>query len=366
MFFHAATSEWKFEETPGGECTPILGTFLSCGGREFIGQRLPEECPDGSTIPAVFPNPPEGIYRYEVSSSKCYKEFFPGVAVYADGQGGLIRVQDAPRCDREGTQTSVPVRNIIYVDPSIGDDSISNKGFSSDRPFRTIERAIIEAVRESRRTGQYNDRYDKVLVELAPGDYYVDNSPGTGSIPGLTSSTGLIQRIDSGFEVLSSVTDGPTVTIYVDSLNPSVSQPPKVFNLGRVIYSESGGVGNIARIEKESLNSSIWKITLEYTRGGFNVGNSLYYDGLGLVNPTGGGIIVPRGISISGVDLRKVRVRPMYVPELNPTQEEPQRERTSIFKVTGGSYISLMTFTDNPQYSRSHNTVTSVTFASQS
>jgi hypothetical protein len=55
----------------------------------------------------------------------------------------------------------------------------------------------------------------------------------------------------------------------------------------------------------------------------------------------------------------------MYVPELNPVEAEPQRERTSIFKVTGGTYVSLLTFTDNPQLHRSHNTVTAVTFASQ-
>lgn len=366
LFYHEATAEWKFEESPGGECTPILGTFLSCGGREFIGQRLPEECPDGAQIPVTFPNPSEGVYRYEPSSSKCYRDFYPSVAVYADGQGGLIRVQDAPRCDRSSSQVAAQVRNVIFVDPSIGDDSLSNRGFSSDSPFRTIERAVIEAVRESRRSGQYNDRYDRVLIELAPGDYYVDNSPGSNSIPGLTADAGLIQRTSSGFSVLSSERDGPNTVIFVDSLNPALTQPPRTFNLGRVLYSESGGVGNISRIEKESLNSSVWKVTMEYARGNFNTGDSIYTDNLALVNPISGGIIVPRGISINGVDLRKVRIRPMFVPELNPVVEEAQRERTSIFKVTGGSYISLMTFTDNPQYARSHNTVTSVSFASQS
>ena len=55
----------------------------------------------------------------------------------------------------------------------------------------------------------------------------------------------------------------------------------------------------------------------------------------------------------------------MYIPELTPTEIEPQTKRTAIFKVTGGTYISLLTFTDNPQYARTHNTVTSVTFASE-
>ena len=366
LFYHAATLEWKFEETPGGDCTPVLGSFLSCGGREYIGTRMANECVDGQVIPPVYPNAPDGVYRYEPSTSKCYKEFYSSVAVYADGQGGLIKVQDAPRCNKAGGASSPSVKNIIYVDPATGDDSISNNGFDNDVPFRSIERAIIEAVRESRRAGQYNDRYDRVVIELAPGDYYVDNSPGSGSIPGLTAAEGLIQRVPSGFEILNIERLDRATTILVDSLSPSQSQPPRVFNLGRILYSQSGGVGNIAKIEKESLNSSIWKITLEYVRGNFSPNDQLFYDGLSLINPTGGGLVVPRGVSINGVDLRKVRVRPMYVPELNPVQNEVQREKTSIFKVTGGSYVSLITFTDNPQIPRSHNTVTSVGFASQS
>jgi hypothetical protein len=365
LFYHAATAEWKFEETPGGDCSPVLGTFLSCGGREFIGQRMASECPDGQTLPTTFPNPPEGVYRYEPSTQKCYKEFYSSVAVYANGQGGLIKVQDAPRCNKEGSAIDPLVRNIIYVDPAIGDDSIANTGFSDIKPFRSIERALIQAVRESRRAGQYNDRYDKVVIQLAPGDYYVDNAPGSGSIPGLTESMGLVQKIDTGFKIETSISQDRSVLIKIDSLNPTITQPPTALNLGRILYSESGGVGNVVKIEKESIGSSIWNVTLEYVRGSFNAGDEIYYDALGLINPSTGGLIVPRGVSINGVDLRKVRIRPMYVPELNVTEEEPQRARTSIFKVTGGSYISLITFTDNPQFARSHNTVTAVTFASQ-
>jgi hypothetical protein len=55
----------------------------------------------------------------------------------------------------------------------------------------------------------------------------------------------------------------------------------------------------------------------------------------------------------------------MYVRELTPVQNDPQSERTAMLKVTGGTYVSLLTFTDNPQYPRTHNTVTSVAFASQ-
>lgn len=367
LFYHSDTAQWKFEETPGSECNPLLGTFLSCGGKEYIGQRLPTECPDGQVTPVVFPNTPDGVYRYDSSTQKCYKEYYEKVAVYANGEGGLIPINNAPRCIKESTNTSFQstVKNIIYVDPATGDDSLNNNGFDSNAPFRTIERALIEAVRESRRAGQYNDRYDRIMIELSPGDYYVDNSPGANSTPSLSESSGLIQRIDTGFEIIQVENVDRAVKISIDSLDSTQSQPPKAFNLGRVIYSESGGVGNIVKVERNSLSSSIWTITLEYVRNTFLINDKLYYDNLAIVNPSTGGLVVPRGISIDGVDLRKVRVRPMYVPELTPSQNSPQAKRTAIFKVTGGTYISLLTFTDNPQYARTHNTVTSVTFASE-
>lgn len=368
LFYHAATSEWKFEETPGGDCNPVLGTFLSCGGKEFIGQRLATECPDGQVVPVTFPNPPDGVYRYEASTQKCYKEYYEKVAIYANGEGGLIPINNAPRClkDTSGVASAAAVvKNIIYVDPAVGDDSLSNNGFDDKRPFRTIERALIEAVRESRRAGQYNDRYDRVMIELAPGDYYVDNSPGTSSVPALSSANNYVQRVDTGFEVLQSSKEDRAIRIEIDSLDPTSSQPPTSINLGRILYSESGGVGNIVKIEKKDFNSSIWSITLEYVNGSFLVNDKIYFDNLSVINPSSGGLIVPRGISIDGVDLRKVRIRPMYVPELTPTVSEPQRKKTAIFKVTGGTYISLLTFTDNPQYARTHNTVVSVTFASE-
>lgn len=367
LFYHKATSEWRFEETPGGDCNPVLGTFLSCGGKEFIGQRLAEECPDQKIIPAVFPNSPNSKYIYESSTQKCYREYYNSVAIYANGEGGLIPINNAQRClkDSSSSVSISAVKNIIYVDPATGDDSLTNTGFDSNNPFRTIERALIEAVRESRRAGQYNDRYDRVMIELAPGDYYVDNSPGLSSNPSLSAQGGLIQKVSTGYRVIQTTTKDRSIEITIDVADSTQIQPPTFFNLGRIIYSESDGVGNIVKVEKKSLSSSTWVITLEYVRGTFSYNDLIFYDNLSVVNPQEGGLIVPRGISIDGVDLRKVRVRPMYIPQLTPTENSPQSQRTSIFKVTGGTYISLLTFTDNPQYARTHNTVTSVTFASE-
>ncbi len=370
LFYHEATGQWRFEEAPGSECNPVLGTFLSCGGREFIGDRTATECPDGKSLPAVYPEVSSGVYDFEPSQAdptvgKCFRSYTNKVALYANGTGGLISISNAPRCLRDATAPAVITRNTIFVDPSIGEDSIENTGFDPNRPFRTLERALIEGARESRRSGLSNDRYDRVMIELAPGDYYVDNSPGSLATPALTEETGLVQRVSTGY-VVGSVVQGDRITnITVDVGNSISTQPPIPLNLGRVLYSESGGTGNISRIEKLSPSSSIWKLSLEYVKGSFSINDDLFYDNLSVVNPQGGGLIIPRGISVDGADLRKVRIRPMYVPELTEVQNDPQTERTSIFKVTGGTYVSLLTFTDNPQYARSHNTVTSISFASE-
>jgi len=371
IFYHAASGQWKFEEAPGSDCNPVLGTFLSCGGREFIGDKTALECPDGAALPFQYPDSSPGVYDFEPSTTnptvgKCYKNYNEKVALYATGDGSLIYVGGAARCNRDyNTSPSITTRNVIYVDCTIGDDSIENNGFDDKRPFRTLERALIEGDRESFRAGSNNDRYDKVMIELAPGDYYVDNSPGNSSTLSPTTSTGLFQRLSAGFSILS-VSQGSRYThITINSNNATSTQPPHPINLGRVLYSESGGVGNITRLEKISLSSPNWVLTLEYVQGTFASGDDLYYDRLSAVNPVTGGIIIPRGISVDGTDLRKVRIRPMYVPALTPGQDAAQTERTAIFKVTGGTYLSLLTFTDNPQYLRSHNTVTSVDFASQ-
>jgi hypothetical protein len=53
------------------------------------------------------------------------------------------------------------------------------------------------------------------------------------------------------------------------------------------------------------------------------------------MNSINGGVILPRGTSIIGLDLRKTRIRPLYVP--NP--ENDNIERSCIFRVTGSCYL---------------------------
>lgn len=367
LFYHEATSEWRFEETPGSECNPKLGSFLSCGGKEYIGMRTAGECPDGQAIPGAYPNPSEGVYRFEAASGKCYKEVNSITAIYSNGEGGLIKVFGADRCTKVGaggiSAGSEIIKNIIYVDPAVGNDQLINNGTNQDAPFRTIERALLEASRASRRNIGL-DAYDTTVIELAPGDYYIDNSPGLNAVGGPTAGDTYIKQVSTGFTALNSWSpEVPYITIKAD--DSSSLQPPTLFNLGRSLYTAAGAVGTIYKIEKDALASPIWRVYLQYVQGGFSVGEELRINRLSDYNPSSGGLVVPRGISINGVDLRKVRVRPMYVPELTPGSNVAQANTTYIFKVTGGTYISLITFTDNQQFSRTHNTVTAIGYASE-
>ena len=69
---------------------------------------------------------------------------------------------------------------ILYVSPDDLDstDSISNEGNSLARPFKTLQRALIESARFSYIKGRSNDLVEKTTILLMPGDHVIDNRPG--------------------------------------------------------------------------------------------------------------------------------------------------------------------------------------------
>ena len=70
--------------------------------------------------------------------------------------------------------------NTLYVDPNELDasDSIDNRGNSRIRPFKTIQRALIEAARFSYVPGSNNDLFDQTTILISPGTHFIDNRPG--------------------------------------------------------------------------------------------------------------------------------------------------------------------------------------------
>jgi len=174
--------------------------------------------------------------------------------------------------------------NILYVDPNNLDatDSAENTGNSPVRPFVSLQRALIEASRFSYQKGLDNDRFERTTIMLSSGFHTIDNRPG------------LIPNWTLGNEPSYIRRDG-TLT---DNFPP--------FDL----------------LTNFNLNSD----------------NNILYK----FNSVSGGVIVPRGVSIVGIDLRKTKIRPLYVPD--PTNDDI--ERGAVFKVTGGSHFWGFTILD--------------------
>jgi hypothetical protein len=163
--------------------------------------------------------------------------------------------------------------NILYVNPNDLDstDSIENQGNSLARPFKTIQRALAEAARFSYQRGFKNDRFGQTTILLYPGDHVVDNRPGW--IPDGAGSYRL--------------RNGATTSDF-----------------------------------------QAWDLTTNYDLTSSD--NALYK-----LNSVYGGVIIPRGTSIVGLDLRKTKIRPKYVP--SPTNDAI--ESSAIFRVTGSCYF---------------------------
>lgn len=179
--------------------------------------------------------------------------------------------------------------NILYVNPSDFDatDSFENRGNSLTRPFRTIQRALIEAARFSYQNGRNNDKIDNTTILVYPGTHYIDNRPGYS-------------------------------------------------------IEESGGLAVFKRLVNGTWTSTtaISEFSENSNFDIFDENNDLYK-----FNSVEGGVILPRGTSIVGLDLRKTKIRPMYVPD-------PQNNNipaTAIFRVTGTCYFTSFTIFDADQ-----------------
>ena len=165
---------------------------------------------------------------------------------------------------------------IIYVNPDDFDasDAYDNRGNSALRPFKTLQRALLEVSRFSYRVGLSNDEFDAFSIYLYPSEYVIDNRPG--------------------------LSDYNQIQPFNENSNFDITSPS----------------------------------------------NELYK-----FNSTRGGVIVPRGASVVGSDLRRTKFIPKYVPY--PTVQgslgitaanEPGP--AAIFRLTGGCYFWQASFFD--------------------
>ena len=172
---------------------------------------------------------------------------------------------------------------ILYVSPSDLDstDSITNQGNSLARPFKTLQRALIESARFSYVKGNSNDVTERTTILLMPGEHVIDNRPG--------------YSIDSA---------------------------------GVVATADGSAVRNLP-------------LTLDTIFDLTQKDNDLYK-----FNSVNGGVIVPRGTSIVGLDLRKTKIRPLYIP--NPTDDSI--DYSAIFRITGACYLWQFSIFDGDEF----------------
>ena len=177
---------------------------------------------------------------------------------------------------------------ILYVNPNDLDstDGIENQGNSLTKPFKTIQRALIEAARFSYLRGDDNDLVERTTILLYPGEHIVDNRPGFG------------------------------------------------------IRNDAGSASAISPAGAATGATNTLSLTLDSNFDITQEDNILYK-----FNSVNGGVVVPRGTSIVGLDLRKTKIRPKYVP--NPTDDNALQ--TSIFRITGACYFWQFTIFDGDE-----------------
>jgi len=174
---------------------------------------------------------------------------------------------------------------ILYVNPNDLDstDGIENQGNSLTKPFKTIQRAMIEAARFSYLKGDDNDFVERTTILLFPGEHVIDNRPGFG------------------------------------------------------IKDESGQARAVSPAGTVSGATETLSLTLD-SNFDLNQEDNILYK----FNSVNGGVVVPRGTSIVGLDLRKTKIRPKYVP--NPTDSNVKQ--SAIFRITGACYFWQFTIFD--------------------
>jgi len=161
-------------------------------------------------------------------------------------------------------------------------------GYTPQRPFKTINRAVIEAaIITSKSWYTFTDpkaHVDCVSIVLAPGVHTVYNDPGSATPASLTTWG----------------TDKTPTTAELIAFNP----------------------------------------------------------------PTTGGVLLPRGCSLCGPDLRKTTIRPTYVPAVT-NEAAGYTNRSAIFKITGTGYFFGFTAMDKVGHGQSHHLLDLFQFGSK-
>jgi len=228
---------------------------------------------------------------------------------------------------------------IMYVNQSDKNatDSAYNDGGNLNKPFKTIERALIEASRKSYVSGA-DDRFEAYTIMVMPGDYTIDNRPGYDVVTspvtdGTYTATTATYDPATGLSVITvpnhGFSNGDRVKLSVGSLTftcaldndatqhsyPRVTDPAydtwlSISNVTTNTFTVD--VGETANVADRAAHTFV-----SATTGGILHEQTSFEANLYRFNPRNGGVIVPRGTSVVGYDLRKTVIRPKFVPTPN-------------------------------------------------
>lgn len=360
--------------------------------------------------------------------------------------------EDLTKTDLESWAEKLGGRNQskLYVDNSspLASDSKNNRGNSKLRPFKTIERALAEAARISFKKNPLNsqaqnDLYERISINVAPGEYNVQNGPRSElntflyyedylnashlisiNKENLIESLSIADnnlKLDTEYFVNSLIADlvagGNLYSLkFARSLVTSDSNitlqdnnPPQNYFISRysdenlrtyfntlltttlksILYLiiENKGVEfdfsrSIAETELNNIKNTIEELiniisdtlicdidprdTSLINYGKYNVisfpeEEPTLADLQRFNSANKPGIILPRGVSIVGDDLRKVVIRPTYVPDPKNVLEG----RGAIFRMTGGNFFSGFTIKDHIDFKESHHKLSGFEFCTR-
>jgi len=137
--------------------------------------------------------------------------------------------------------------------------------------------------------------------------------------------------------------------------NDRFAQTTIVLQPADVVDNRPGWIpdGSIFRQRDGSSTSSFPELT---TASNFDLQDNTNV--LVRANSIYGGVIVPRGVSIVGMDPRKTRIRPKYVPD----PANSAITTSAVFRLTGGSYIEGVSILDGDPYGTVYKDYTTNTY----
>jgi len=303
----------------------------------------------------------------------------PGFPV-GDGANGLVLYVN------NTTGSDVFVTGVFddQADPPIS-QQMRVAGYSEEQPFKTIARAAIEVARITTGLSGFDPTfYDRIVIKVSPGDQITANDPPSNSeVQAAATATNATYNAATG--ALSVTIANPVRDLTTDDF--------VLFQQQSLTFSctSGGSTGTLASPEPgdPAFNSKIKVLTV--TKGASettftcNVGNagsaassphtfvSALANGVALIyspviepwadgyvpdeaelrkfNHSEGGIMLPRGCSVIGTDLRKSIIRPTYVPDFGGSIDN---DRSAIFRMTGGAYFFQFTFKDKLNANSTH------------